>query len=107
MAEAGVDISRHRPKHIREISETTFDYVITVCDNARESCPIFPGCTNVIHYPFDDPPHLAKSAANDEHRLACYRRVRDEIRTMVEGLPVIFSHHSPPTPAFVGKEVSR
>lgn len=107
MTEAGVDISEHRPKHIRELSETSFDYVITVCDNARESCPIFPRQTNVIHCPFDDPPHHAKSAANDEDRLAPYRRVRDEIRTMIEGLPTVFSNHSQQTPAFVAKGVSR
>jgi arsenate reductase len=107
MAEAGVDISGHRPKHIGELSETTFDHVITVCDNARESCPVLPGGTNVVHRPFDDPPHLAKSASNDEDRLAPYRRVRDEIRSMVEELPKIISGHSPQTPSFVDKEVSR
>jgi arsenate reductase (thioredoxin) len=107
MAEAGVDISAHRPRHIREFSETTFDYVITVCDNARESCPIFPGVTNVIHRPFDDPPHLVKLAATEEDRLAAYRRVRDEIRSMVEGLPIMFSNHVLQTSAFVAKEGSR
>jgi arsenate reductase (thioredoxin) len=87
MAEAGVDISRHRSKHVRELSGVTFDYVVTVCDNAQESCPVFPGPTKVIHVGFEDPPRLAKAARTEEETLNYYRRVRDEIRKFVETLP--------------------
>jgi arsenate reductase len=87
MAEAGVDISAHRSKHVGELKDIPFDYVVTVCDNARESCPLFPGRAKVVHAGFDDPPRLAKSAATEEEALAHYRRVRDEIRKFVETLP--------------------
>ncbi len=87
MAEAGVDISRHRSKHLDELRDVAFDHVVTICDNARESCPLFPGKTKVSHVGFDDPPRLAKEAASEEEALNHYRRVRDEIRTFVESLP--------------------
>ena len=87
MAEAGVDISRHRSKHVREVRDISFDYVITVCDHARESCPLFPRPVKKIHVGFDDPPALAKSAESEEEVLHIYRRVRDEIRAFVESLP--------------------
>jgi arsenate reductase (thioredoxin) len=87
MAEAGVDISRHRSKNLDALKEVSFDYVITVCDNAHESCPLFPGKTRVVHVGFDDPPRLAKTARTEEEALAHYRRVRDEIRAFVERLP--------------------
>jgi arsenate reductase len=87
MAEAGVDISNHRSKHLNEVKDMTFDYVITVCDAANESCPFFPGKTVRIHKSFDDPPKLAKSAGTEEEALVHYRRVRDEIRTFIEGMP--------------------
>jgi len=87
MAEAGVDISSHRSQHIDEFKKVALDYVITVCGHADEHCPIFPGATQVIHRPFDDPPRLAKKAKSEEEALAHYRRVRDEIRTYVESLP--------------------
>ena len=64
-----------------------FEYVVTVCDNARESCPFFPAKTRLIHRGFDDPPRLAAQAETDEERLFHYRRVRDEIREYVESLP--------------------
>jgi arsenate reductase len=88
MAEAGVDISGHRSKHLDELKDVAFDYVITVCDNAHESCPLFPGKTRVVHVGFDDPPRLAKTAKTEEEALGHYRRVRDEIRAFVEELPV-------------------
>jgi len=88
MAEAGVDISGHRSKHLDELKDVAFDYVITVCDNAHESCPLFPGKTRVVHVGFDDPPRLAKTAKTEEEALEHYRRVRDEIRAFVEELPV-------------------
>jgi arsenate reductase len=87
MAEAGVDIAGQRSKHVEEFSDRTFDLVITVCDNARERCPLFPGATRVVHVGFDDPPRLAAEAATEDEALNHYRRVRDEIREMVERLP--------------------
>ncbi len=87
MAEAGVDISNHQSKHLDEIKHIPFDWVITVCDNANESCPVFPGKVNRFHISFDDPPRLAKSAKTEDEALDIYRRVRDDIRRFVEGLP--------------------
>jgi arsenate reductase len=87
MAEAGVDISGQRSKHVRELSDVPFDYVVTVCGNARESCPVFPGRPQVVHMGFDDPPRLAKEARTEDEALSHYRRVRDEIRQFVESLP--------------------
>lgn len=89
MAEAGVDISGHKSQNVAEfINEgITFDYVITVCGHAAESCPIFPGKAKRKHVGFDDPPALAKSAKTEEEALNHYRRVRDEIKTFVETLP--------------------
>jgi len=87
MAEAGVDISGHRSKHVDELMSIPFDYVVTVCDHAHESCPLFPGRTKVVHVGFDDPPRLAQEAKSEEQALNCYRRVRDEIRAFIDGLP--------------------
>jgi arsenate reductase len=87
MAEAGVDISGYRSKLLSELEGIAFDVVITVCGNAQESCPLFPGRTKVIHVGFDDPPKLAAGAQDEEQRMAPYRRVRDEIREFVAGLP--------------------
>lgn len=77
MQEIGVDISRHRSKSLNEFLEQPFDYVITVCDNAKERCPIFLGNAIRIHWSFDDP---AAATGNDAAQLAVFRRVRDEIR---------------------------
>jgi arsenate reductase len=87
MAEAGVDISGHRSKHVDELKDVPLDYVVTVCDNARESCPVFTGRTKVVHKSFEDPPRLAKDAKTEEEALAHYRRVRDEIKAFVLTLP--------------------
>jgi len=87
MAEAGVDISGHRSKHVDELADIAFDYVITVCGHAHEHCPIFPGSARVVHVGFDDPPKLAEGAATEAEALAHYRRVRDEIKAFVTGLP--------------------
>ncbi len=87
MAESCVDISRQRSKHVDEFKDVAFDYVVTVCDNAHEACPLFPGKTKVVHVDFDDPPRLAQGAKTEEESLKHYRRVRDEIRTFVETLP--------------------
>ena len=87
MAEAGVDISGQRSKLVKEVMDIQFDYVITLCEHAQESCPFFPGKTRLIHVGFDDPPKLAAQAKNEEEVLGHYRRVRDEIRSFVERLP--------------------
>jgi arsenate reductase len=89
MAEAGVDISGHRSKHVSELKDVAFDYVVTVCGHASESCPVFPGKTKVIHAGFDDPPKLAAGAPTEEEALRHYRRVRDEIKAFVERLPEV------------------
>ena len=87
MAEVGVDISGHRSKTIADLPKKDFDYVVTVCDHARESCPLFPGKAKVVHVDFGDPPRLAKDAKTEEEAFAHYRRVRDEIKAFVETLP--------------------
>ena len=87
MAEAGVDISGQRSQRLDQIEPLDFGLVVTVCDHAAESCPRFPGAATVAHRGFDDPPRLAESAAGEEEALGLYRRVRDEIREYVAGLP--------------------
>ena len=87
MAEAGVDISGHRSKNVSELMDVPFDYVVTVCGNAHETCPMFPGKAKVVHVAFDDPPRLAKDAKTEEEAIAHYRRVRDQIRAFVLTLP--------------------
>jgi arsenate reductase len=87
MAEAGVDISGHRSKTVDELGDTRFDYVVTVCGHAHETCPSLPGAGPVVHRGFDDPPRLAAAETDPEKALSHYRRVRDEIRRFVEGLP--------------------
>ncbi len=87
MAEAGVDISQQRSKHVDELKGIEFDCVVTVCSHAHESCPVFPGKAKVVHVGFDDPPALARNAETEEDALNHYRRVRDEIKAYVEGLP--------------------
>jgi arsenate reductase len=87
MAEAGVDISAHRSKNVADVMHVPFDYVVTVCDHANEHCPLFPGDAKVVHVAFDDPPRLAKSVKTEEEALGHYRRVRDEIKAFVQGLP--------------------
>ncbi|MBG0777792.1 MAG: arsenate reductase ArsC [Desulfovibrionaceae bacterium] len=87
MAEAGVDTTGQSSKTIDELPAATFDYVVTLCGHANETCPFFPGPVKRVHKGFDDPPTLAKTAATEEEALAHYRRVRDEIRDFVAGLP--------------------
>ena len=86
MAESGVDISQQRSKHVDELAGESIDCVVTVCDNARERCPVFPGGARRLHAGFDDPPALAAGAVSEEEALEHYRRVRDEIRAFVERL---------------------
>jgi arsenate reductase len=86
MQEAGVDISAQRSQHVDEFLDVGLDLVVTVCDNARESCPVFPGSVRTIHHSFDDPPALARDAKTEEEALEHYRRVRDEIKEFVRKL---------------------
>ncbi|MFO8007678.1 MAG: arsenate reductase ArsC [Candidatus Brocadiia bacterium] len=86
MAEAGADISDQRSKHVDELKGMDFDCVVTVCDSAREACPVFPGDATVIHSSFEDPPRLAQHAETEEEALDHYRRVRDQIRDFVRHL---------------------
>ena len=87
MAEAGVDISSHKSKTIEELGNIEFDYVITVCGHANENCPFFPARVKIVHHGFDDPPTLAKGIEDEEKKLEIYRRVRDEIKNFVQGIP--------------------
>jgi arsenate reductase len=84
MRELGIDISGHRSKHVDEFVGQTFDSVLTVCDNARESCPIFPDATVTLHRNFDDPAALH---GTQQERLTLFRRVRDEIRQYLQEAP--------------------
>jgi arsenate reductase len=85
MAEVGVDISGQQSKLVEELPVTTFDYVITLCGHAHETCPYFPGRT--IHQGFPDPPELAKNATSEEEILQAYRMVRDQIKKFIDSLP--------------------
>lgn len=87
MAEVGVDISRQHCKHVDTLADMTFDAVITVCDHANESCPVFPAGLRRLHAGFADPPRMARGARSEEESLGHYRSVRDKIRRYVQGLP--------------------
>jgi arsenate reductase len=85
MKELGIDISGHRSKHVDEFKGQAFDYVLTVCDNAKESCPVFPSDSKRLHMGFEDPAALQ---GTEEERLALFRRVRDQIRDYLKTFPV-------------------
>ena len=87
MAEIGIDISGHSSKNVKDLLSIPFDYVITVCGHAHETCPVFPGQAKIVHAGFDDPPALARNAASADEALEHYRRVRDEIREYVSCIP--------------------
>ena len=88
MAEAGVDISGQKSKTVDAVRDVPFDYVVTVCGHAHETCPMWlGGKAKVVHVGFDDPPQLALQVKGQEAQLGCYRRVRDEIRAFVVRLP--------------------
>jgi arsenate reductase len=87
MAEAGVDISGHTSRLASDFAHVEFDYVVTVCGHANETCPVFAGRARVLHVGFDDPPRMARDLPDEEAKLDCYRRVRDQIRAFVETLP--------------------
>ena len=84
MRELGIDLSGLRSKHVSEFACEAFDYVLTVCDNARENCPIFPGGAISIHHNFVDP---AAASGSEEERLAVFREVRDHIREYLRSFP--------------------
>lgn len=80
MSEAGIDLTHARSKHLDEFSGTPFELVVTVCDNAQQSCPHFPGAKQMLHWPFADPAHA--TGTEDEQR-AAFRKVRDQIRERI------------------------
>jgi arsenate reductase len=80
MAEAGVDISGHSSKTLERYLDDPWDYVVTVCDGARETCPVFPRAAARVHWSFADP---SGARGSDDERLAVFRRVRDEIKTQI------------------------
>jgi arsenate reductase len=87
MAEEEIDISLHKSQHLNDFKDIYFDYVITVCSLAHESCPIFFGNSKVIHVGFDDPPKMAEQFDTPQKKLDCYRKVRDQIKSYVVTLP--------------------
>ena len=87
MAEVDIDISSQKSKLLKDLNDIQFDYVITVCGHAHETCPIFPAKAKVIHVGFEDPPLMAKKQTSENEKLNCYRRVRDEIKAFVTTLP--------------------
>jgi arsenate reductase len=84
MKEVGIDITSHRSKHVDEFAGHNFDYVLTVCDNAKESCPVFFGKVVRLHHSFNDP---AAVEGTDEKRLAAFRKIRDELRAYLKKFP--------------------
>ena len=91
MNEAGVDISSQRSKDVGELVDSNFDYVVTVCGHANESCPLFSGNAKIVHVGFDDPPKLAQDSKTEEETLEHYRRVRDEIKAFVMEIPEVLN----------------
>jgi len=88
MREVGIDISGHRSKHVEDFKEQQFDYIITVCDNARETCPVYFGKAGKLHHDFEDP---AAFTGSEEQRLALFRRVRDELRSYLRQFALTMS----------------
>lgn len=84
MKEIGIDITPHRSKHVDEFTGRDFDYVLTVCDNAKESCPVFFAKAARLHRSFSDP---AAVEGSEEKRLGAFRKVRDELRSYLTGFP--------------------
>ena len=87
MEEAGVDMSGLSSKLVSDVPDLEFDYVVTLCGHAAENCPIIPTDAKRVHRGFDDPPGLTRDMNDETEILAVYRRVRDEIKVLVEGLP--------------------
>jgi arsenate reductase len=87
MADVGIDISAQEPKSLDAVAHLPFDYVVTVCSDAHETCPVFPSRARIVHRGFDDPPRLAAEARTPQEALGYYVRVRDEIKAFIEQLP--------------------
>ena len=87
MEEVGIDISAQKAKSVEAFEGVEFDYVITLCDNAQQSCPVFPAKTKLVHVGFEDPPKLAAEATDEDESMGHYRRIRDETKAFVEKLP--------------------
>jgi len=83
MREIGIDISAHRSKSVYEFAGQSFDFVVTVCDSARDNCPVFPGAARRIHWSLEDP---AAIEGTEEERIAAFRRIRDQLRERVNAL---------------------
>lgn len=89
-AELGLDMSTHSSKHVDTLKDVKFDVVLTVCDHANESCPIFIGLAQKLHHSFQDPPKLAANITDEEEKLAVYRKVRNEIKDYLQNeLPTL------------------
>lgn len=80
MGELGCDLSNHQSQHLDEFTSNTYDLVVTVCDNAKESCPVFPNATRTVHWPFEDP---AYAVGTDDEKMIEFRRIRDQIRERI------------------------
>lgn len=91
MAEAGVDISAQRSKHVEELKDIEFNYVVTLCDSARESCPVFPRKTRHLHKTFEDPMFIT---GNEEQIKAAFVKLRDQMKEFIEKMPEILENES-------------
>lgn len=89
MQEVGVDISSQYSKNLDDLKDHNFDFVVTVCDSAKEQCPFFRGNARLIHHSFPDPPTQAKNVESEEEILAIYRQTRDEIKDFIQTFPEI------------------
>lgn len=89
MKEAGIDLSSHYSKVTEDLPDIRFDYVVTVCDAAKEVCPYFPGAAKIVHIGFEDPPRLTKEMSDQVEILKIYARVRDEIKEKIKNLPTL------------------
>ncbi len=91
MGELGIDISNHTSKTVDSFDDTIFDYVVTVCGHAHETCPYFPAKTRLIHRGFEDPPFLTSNMVSEEEILAVYRRIRDQIKAFILEMPEVLN----------------
>jgi arsenate reductase len=91
MAEVGVDISKQRPKHVDELNNINFDYVVSLCDNASANCPIFPRKTKHFHRPFEDPTF---TPGTEKQIKASFVKLRDQVKTFIEQMPQILEKES-------------
>ena len=91
MGEVGIDISNHTSKTVDSFNGMVFDYVVTVCGHAHETCPYFPARTKVLHKGFEDPPFLTADMVAEEEILSVYRRVRDQIKAFILELPEVLN----------------